>query len=252
MTITQFPNFIQQVGQGLISGAGKGIYQNSIHKFGQNPDIDSGSVPEAIWPVGGQITWPSSAATASISSDSANDAAAGTGIQTLFVQGVDASFVRISETITLNGTTPVSTVNSYLFIDRMFGVLSGSNERNVGNITATIGGNTVAYIGAGDGQTLQAAMVLPDYSGTKPHALQIWAGMGKAQSAYVRLQLLGQRDGETRRVGDDVVVSSEGGLFNLIFETPIAGDPGTRFWWECIESSTNNVEVFAGFEIAWI
>ena len=226
-----------------------------IHKFGENADIDTGTTPETIWPVGGTITWPSSAATASITSSSTNDdgSPAGTGAQTVYIQGVDGSFGRINETITMNGTTAVTSTNSYLFIDRMYVVASGSLETNDGNITAQIGGNTVAYIGAGDGQTLQAAMIIPTVTGKSPYLLHIWAGVGRATiAAYARLQLCRQSDGGSRRVNDDVTITNTGDALDLAFETPVALAAGDRFWWECIEVSANNLQVYAGFEIGWL
>ena len=58
-----------------------------------------------------------------VSSGSANDTAAGTGARTVTIVGLDANYNVISETLTMNGVTPVQTVNSYFHEqgDRLLG-----------------------------------------------------------------------------------------------------------------------------------
>jgi len=68
-------------------------------------------------------------------SGSANDTAAGTGARTVKVEGVDASYVPFSETVTLNGTTPVALANtSVIAINRTTVLTAGSGLANAGNI----------------------------------------------------------------------------------------------------------------------
>ncbi len=122
--------------------------------FFRNPDIDSGSTPENIWPLGGLITQPTSAGVTQLVSDSASDAAAGTGARQILVDGLDANYFRQTETVTLNGTTPVNCVNNYLRINNLTCTSAGSNKVNVGNITVTINDGsprTVSYMEAADG-----------------------------------------------------------------------------------------------------
>jgi hypothetical protein len=74
-----------------------------------------------------------------ISSSSANDAAAGTGARTVFVNGLDANYNEISETVTLNGQTSVNTVNSYLRFHYMEVRTAGSGGTAAGTIYAGVG-----------------------------------------------------------------------------------------------------------------
>jgi hypothetical protein len=68
-------------------------------------------------------------------SSSADDAAAGTGARTVKVEGVDASHVPFSETITMNGVTPVPLVNtSVIAINRTTVLTAGSGLANAGTI----------------------------------------------------------------------------------------------------------------------
>lgn len=104
---------------------------------GVNPDVDTGTVPEDVWGNGGLYVAPTAARIHAIVSSSTNDTSAGTGARTLEVFGLDTNYAEISETVTLNGTTPVNTVNSYRFIERLHVLTAGSGGQNAGVITAT-------------------------------------------------------------------------------------------------------------------
>jgi hypothetical protein len=65
---------------------------------------------------GAAYVYPSAATVMKVSSSSANDTSAGTGARTILVSGLDASYNRISEIITLSGQTSVNTTNSFLRI----------------------------------------------------------------------------------------------------------------------------------------
>lgn len=88
----------------------------------------------------------------------ANGRAASTGARTVLVTGVDATYAEISETVILNGTSSVNTVNSYLRINSMEVLTVGSGGVPAGNITATaatdstvscriLAGNNVSFHG---------------------------------------------------------------------------------------------------------
>jgi hypothetical protein len=128
-------------------------------KFAYNPEVNG--TQEDIWSQGGTLTRLSSAATASIVSTSANDTAAGTGARTMLIDGVDNNWNRITETVTLNGTTPVITTKSFLRINRMYITSSGTGQTNAGNITATITATIQASIVAGAGQTEKSQYAVP-------------------------------------------------------------------------------------------
>lgn len=124
--------FDLQMARGQILG------HNTLQIFGYSTAI--GNNQQAIWEgsstsAGGDYTFPSAAVPMTIVSSSASDTMA------VFVAGLDANFNMISESITLTGTTPVTTVNSYYRINGLY-VVSGSN---VGTITC---GYSVATTGA--------------------------------------------------------------------------------------------------------
>ncbi len=77
--------------------------ENQTDVAGSNLSITT--TVEDIWAQGGVLVFPTSAAVIATSSSSADDAAAGTGIQQLTFTGLDANWNTISETITMNGTS---------------------------------------------------------------------------------------------------------------------------------------------------
>jgi len=134
-----------------------------FRKFGINPDL---SGTEDVWGQGGIRVLPTSAANAVVTSTSPEDdeneaTPPGTGAFEVELRGLDADYNELSEVITLQGTTNVNSVNEYLRVDRMFVRECGSNGTNVGNITATVGGNIQANILANQGQTAVAMYTVP-------------------------------------------------------------------------------------------
>jgi hypothetical protein len=69
-----------------------------------------------------------------VSSDDADDNATGTGARTVFIEGLDADYNSISETVTLNGRTAVQTVNSFLRINEAYVASAGTSNSAEGNI----------------------------------------------------------------------------------------------------------------------
>ncbi len=78
-------------------------------------------------------------------STSASDSASGTGVRTVLVHGIDINNKSVGETIALNGTTPVNTVNTFIRADALFAMTVGSNGFAVGTITLTNPAGTLTY-----------------------------------------------------------------------------------------------------------
>ena len=142
-----------------------------VNKFGRNPDIDTGSVPEDVWAFGGLYTgFPTgSAETLDVSSSSASDTSAGVGARTMRIFGLDSNYDLQQEDITLNGTFNVTTANTYLRVYRAYILTAGSSETNVGNIQinhTTTTANVFGYVVAGKGQTELSNYTIPNgYTG---------------------------------------------------------------------------------------
>jgi hypothetical protein len=154
----QYPEFQDQVALGLVPGF------TVLRKFGMNDAVNGSGTTEDIWPIGTVRVLPSAAAVVSVTSSSAADTlTTGAGAWTLTIEGLDANYLEISETINLNGTNAVTTSKSFLRLNRMYVATASpsATQTNVGNITATIGGVTQGYVEADEGQTHQTLYTVP-------------------------------------------------------------------------------------------
>lgn len=133
------------------------------NKFGYNTNV--GTAYEVIWENGNGYTgWLQSAGTVSVTSSSANDDATpgSANAHKIVIEGLDASFNEVSETITLNGTAAVTGSQSFIRVYRAYVTDVGVYDNtNAGNIVIQISGNIVAIIGAGFGQTEMALYTVP-------------------------------------------------------------------------------------------
>lgn len=135
-------------------------------KFGRNGDVDTGTAPEDLWEGGGPYTGHPlgfTPETVNVRSASANDTAAGTGARTVKIIGLKTSTSTAyeSEDITLNGTTNVTSVNSWWRINRAF-VMTGDDNDGVITIEPSVtAANVFAQMPAGFSQTQIGAFTVP-------------------------------------------------------------------------------------------
>jgi len=172
-TVGNIP-FYLAVQQGKVPG------YSMVNKFGYNPTIGSGSF-ETIWETGNNYSWQSTAVTVDVVSDNVNDDVAGTGARTLRIQGLDGSYNFAEETVDMDGTTTVTTTQTFLRVFRMSVETAGSSGNNEGTITATYtgGSDVAATISAGNGQTLMALYTIP--AGYTGYLLSMNISSGKDQ-----------------------------------------------------------------------
>lgn len=134
------------------------------NKFGYNTDVDIGT--EIIASFGGTFQFLTTGETISIVSTSVDDdgAPAGTGVNSIVVYGVDASWNEQTVVYTMNGTTPVVSAESWIGINRVAVYLSGSGRTNAGTITITSTGlgYTMAQMPLGTGVTQQMIFYIAD------------------------------------------------------------------------------------------
>lgn len=135
-----------------------------------------------------QQVWiaPTAARVHDIVSSSANDTSAGSGARTVQVWGLTSwndDELESTEMITMNGTTPVSTVNSYVVIHRMRVRTNGATGWNEGAISATAqtDSTVTAQMPAGQGQTQLAVRGVPE--GWRAFVTYWDAALGKSSGA---------------------------------------------------------------------
>lgn len=98
-------------------------------------------------------------------SSNANDTSAGTGARTISVTGLNTSFARFTETVTLNGTTVVAMATAnILFIDKITVATAGSGGLNAGIVQCGVGDagagdltTTHQYLGVSSATAIAAA-----------------------------------------------------------------------------------------------
>lgn len=134
-------------------GLGAGIYDglSAYHGMGYNPDIDNATDPETAWNGGGLYPWSAfdTAGTITVSSNSVSESLS------VVLDGLDSDYNPTKEIVTISGTTPVSTINSFIRLNRMTCM-----SNNIGVITANKG-VTVGQVDAGQGMSMSGVYTVP-------------------------------------------------------------------------------------------
>ena len=144
-----FEPFELQVARGQVDG------HDHIDLFGFSTVVGStafGPLWEGLTGSGGNYPFPATAGTISVVSASASDTAV-----TMLISGLDSTFTPVTASVTLNGTTPVVTTQSFLRINKV--VTTAGNA--VGNVTFTRGATVIAQVNAGIGQTQMSVYTVP-------------------------------------------------------------------------------------------
>ena len=208
----------------------------TIHKFGANFDIDQATDPESVWTGGGLYPWASlsSAQTIYCLSTSASDTT------TLTIQGLDGNYDEITETVTLTGTSAVTTTNEFIRIFRMT-----YDATNVGDITARVtsaSGTIVAKIDVGYAQTLMAIYTIP--AGHTGYILTGDATIDSNKNCQVMMYV--REFGKAFRIGH---IAEATGHYRYDFLSPLAIPEKSDIDIRVDEVSGNDTRVTANFDL---
>lgn len=248
-------NYALEVARGNITGVA------SVNKFGRCPDNVDLGVSTDIWDGASAATatiiWvaPTQARTHTIVSTSTSDdgSPAGVGARTIRVYGLtDWGTNEVSEDITMDGTTGVTTSNSYVIIHRMRVLTKGATNTNVGTITATATTDTTltAQINPGEGQTQMAIYGVP--STQKLYLSCYYASIQRNAGGSADIELLVNPEPDTQLTNflvkhTNVVTSGGTSFIERNFE-PYYEITGPALVKVQATGSANNMDVSAGFD----
>lgn len=210
-----------------------------------------------IWPLAGtpNISVPMpSGVQMSLMSTSAEDSAAGSGIQQIAIHYLDSNLIDQEEIVTLNGITPVLTVATNIrHIQCMHMHVSGSGKTAVGTITASNGGNVYSLINAGIRRCTSSVRRVP--AGKKAYITALVGGASSGTSAAKAMIKLVSTEIENHKYDDDGIMYPLAGIsiqdsseaLNLSLMIPFTA--GTLIGLEC--DVDKSATITGGF-IGWI
>lgn len=245
---------------GSIQDALYGMFQDPdvryIRRAGSNPDVDTGTAPEDIWSGAGLYTgFPSAAEAVRITSSSVNDTAAGSGARTVFISGLDTNGNFLSETLTLNGTTPVVSVGSYKRVNRAYVVTSGSGNTafNAGTLTIqqnVTTANVFGLIDPGINELRTTAYTIPANTTGVLTAFEA-SGLRATASFSGTVALFIRPSGQAAGLSEQMDISS-----TLVARRTVRGGiylpAGTDVVMRVVSTSANDVFVSGSIEITLI
>lgn len=212
-----------------------------IHKIAQNLDVDT--VTEDIWESGGVRTFLTTAATLSIVSDNVNDTSSGSGARSLRIDGLDENFELISETVLLNGTTPVITTNTFIRVHLMIVTSSGTyGSNNEGIITATDTGlsSIQGTILAGRGQSRSSHYTVPYNRRALLTRLQLSVESNKtAEITVIFRPGANVTSAPFASKIEGVKIRGLSGALEVPFRGPILFEPNTDIWLQSTAEAVN-------------
>jgi hypothetical protein len=228
--------FELQVSRGQIQG------HRNVTVFGFNPDVDTTQV--SVWPLPSLITFPASAIQMTVSSTSANDTAAGTGARTVVVQGLDANYNEVTETVTMNGQTAVTMTASLLRVNYAYVATAGSSNSaegdiyiGTGTVTAGVPATTYDIIKFDYNNTTTGSYTIP--AGYTGYVSQGLFSTGQAGGSNpVQGRLLSRGVNNIRMTA--AITTINNGVANYVFEYPLAIPEKTTLEATAIGSSANN------------
>ena len=221
-----------------------------MNKFGRNPDIGTGTVPEDIWNGGGVYTgFPTGAPEEfEVFSSSASD----TGVLTFTYLASSTSTAYATATVTLNGTTPVATgITGYRMHTARYSSGSATGF-NVGTITLrhrTTTANVFCVMPIGRSQTYVSAYTVP--AGSTAYVRRLFLRATGTTTITVQGALWVRALGESPRLRRPIVATNT----DDFEEEPYGGlavSEGSDIVLRIVSSSNNNVDVSGGYDVLLI
>jgi hypothetical protein len=210
--------------------AGNMFHTDALNIFGYNKTI--GTTFETVWDDGGDYTYPSSAITLDVVSTSASDT------MDVLIEGLDANYEQISETVTLTGTVAVTTSTAFYRINNVI-ILASSN---VGDISFSNGGTTYAFIGATIGTSQACIYTVPAGHSLYLFRIDVVSATASGSQYVIFRNVTCTSTGRKLRVAEGTMASSQ---VSFDRQVPFKIAEKTDFHFEARSSaSTNEVAIF--------
>lgn len=193
--IGKYEPFELQVSRGQITG------HETVNVFGFATAVSSSFV--AVWEVNAAYVFPTVASTMLLSSSSASDTAV-----TVQINGLDASYNRISENITANGTAGVATTKVFWRINSVITVTGVA----LGTLyVKNAGGTTYAQVTIGNGRTNMSVYTVSAGHSFFLKQTDAWSSASVTSGTFATYRTL--------------VVSSTG-ISNIVLQAPFLNQMG--------------------------
>ena len=229
-------DFQTAVSRGKVPG------HSPVYIFGFTVTLGStayGPCWEGLTPSGGSYVYPPTAQVMKLVSTSAGD----TGVS-IFINGLDSSFNILTETVALNGTTPVLSSGSYLRINSITTTLGNA----AGNVTLVGNVSTVLYaeILAGNGNSQASIYTVPNGYTFYNTYLQADANTSATSSGYNKVRTISQP--AISGIGTTLLQSVFVQAFNVPLQFPVSIPQKTDIQWQLLASAGTNTaaNVYAG------
>ena len=233
--------------RGLVAGV------SAVHTFGRAPIINTADGFVTVWDGVGIYKGldPTTEDFVTVTSDSANDSVAGTGARVVILIGLDVNLIQQTETISIDGLTPVISTLKYLRMTTSIVIQAGSNGFNEGDIIiAQQTDPTIefAHIEIGNNRSLNSAYTIP--FGKVGYISSGFATLAKKQNAVCEIKALSRTQGSVFQIAEWFSLHSQGSSYiQRPFDVPLTGvSAGTDIIIQA-NTDTNGVAVSAGLEI---
>lgn len=148
-------DYLYGLAEGDISG------HSPFAKYGRVSAVNASEVDVIPWSA--TYIFPTTSQALVATSSSANDIAAGSGIQSIVIEGLDASYATTSETLTLAGTSNATTSKAFYRVNRIYAATVGTGGIAAGQIylRSVTTSNRVGSIETGYTQSRQMIYTVP-------------------------------------------------------------------------------------------
>ena len=221
------------VSRGLVLGT------ELVHRCGYNADVDTTTDPETVWTYGGLYPWSLLADAEVLTLASSNTA----DTMAVTVIGLDNDFLPLQATVTLTGTTPVTT--GEVAFRRINDFIVNDGAENVGEIiayTESTNTNVVAHIPIGEGQSQEAFYTVP--AGKTGY---LYCGDASLNDKSGTIKFYVRELGSPFRIAH--IAEIVGNTYRYDFPFPIPLAPGSDLEVRLDNASDNNIRISANFDI---